>query len=173
MLPRSSSRSSSASACRRSGKEARLWDADGCICGCYAADGQIFMYYAPIGLGAYFTTLVGDYGNLLGAYLRSMIVYHIATFGYFFVAFTIALIATEGKEWAPSGKHHNSLDNRLYRAATPPAVNLVAAHSIGIPGDIAESCFPSERPPTWKALPRHPQDAFLGIFNIPSREWER
>ena len=51
---------------------------------------KYLMYYAPIGLGAYFATLVGDYGpQLLGAYFRSMVVYHVATFGYFFVAFTI------------------------------------------------------------------------------------
>lgn len=51
---------------------------------------QYLMYYAPIGLMAYFATLVGDYGpKLLGAYFRAIVIYHIATFGYFFVAFTI------------------------------------------------------------------------------------
>ena len=60
---------------------------------------KYLMYYAPIGLGAYFATLVGDYGpQLLGAYFRSMVVYHVATFGYFFVAFTIySWWATDGR----------------------------------------------------------------------------
>ena len=60
---------------------------------------QYLMYYAPIGLMAYFATLVGDYGpKLLGAYFRAIVIYHIATFGYFFVAFTIySWWATQGK----------------------------------------------------------------------------
>ena len=41
---------------------------------------QYLMYYAPIGLMAYFATLVGDYGpKLLGAYFRAIVIYHIAT----------------------------------------------------------------------------------------------
>ncbi len=108
---------------------------------------KYLMYYAPIGLGAYFATLVGDYGpQLLGAYLRSMIVYHIATFGYFFVAFTIySYIATEGRGvkvfWknilAPSVMALGSGSS----TATLP-INLEAASNMGIPRDIAEIVLP-------------------------------
>ena len=108
---------------------------------------KYLMYYAPIGLGAYFATLVGDYGpNLLGAYLRSMIVYHIATFGYFFVAFTIySWIATEGKGVGTFWKNIitpsiTALGTQSSNATLP--VNLVAAHNIGIPKDIAEIVLP-------------------------------
>ncbi len=108
---------------------------------------KYLMYYAPIGLGAYFATLVGDYGpQLLGAYLRAMIVYHIATFAYFFIAFTAySYIATEGKGvgifWknilAPSVMALGSGSS----TATLP-INLEAASKMGIPRDIAEIVLP-------------------------------
>lgn len=108
---------------------------------------KYLMYYAPIGLGAYFATLVGDYGpQLLGAYFRSMVVYHVATFGYFFVAFTIySWWATDGKGvkvfWgkiiAPALMALGSGSS----TATLP-VNLEAATDMGIPRDISEIVLP-------------------------------
>ena len=105
------------------------------------------MYYAPIGLGAYFAALVGDYGpQLLGDYLRSMIVYHIATFGYFFVAFTIyAWWATDGKGVGVFWKNivtpaAMALGSGSSNATLP--VNLEAAMNMGIPSDIAEIVLP-------------------------------
>ncbi len=108
---------------------------------------KYLMYYAPIGLAAYFATLVGDYGpNLLGAYLRSMIIYHAVTFGYFFVAFTIyTWYATQGKGvgvfW------HNIITPSITALGTQSSnatlpVNLIAAQNIGIPKDIAEIVLP-------------------------------
>ena len=39
---------------------------------------SIIMYYAPIGLFAYFAALVGEYGKeIIGSYARSMIFYYI------------------------------------------------------------------------------------------------
>ena len=108
---------------------------------------KYLMYYAPIGLGAYFATLVGDYGpQLLGAYLRAMIIYHVATLAYFFAAFTAySYIATEGKGvgifWknilAPSVMALGSGSS----TATLP-INLEAASKMGIPRDIAEIVLP-------------------------------
>ena len=108
---------------------------------------KYLMYYAPIGLGAYFATLVGDYGpQLLGAYFRAMVVYHVATFGYFFIAFTIyAWWATEGRGvkvfWskiiAPALMALGSGSS----TATLP-VNLEAASDMGIPRDISEIVLP-------------------------------
>ena len=49
---------------------------------------SIIMYYAPIGLGAYFASLIGNFGpELLGSYARAMIVYYPICIVYFFVAF--------------------------------------------------------------------------------------
>ena len=108
---------------------------------------KYLMYYAPIGLGAYFATLVGDYGpQLLGAYFRSMVVYHVATFGYFFVAFTIY------SWWATDGRGVRGFWSKIIApalmalgsgssTATLP-INLEAATNMGIPRDISEIVLP-------------------------------
>mgnify|MGYP004444706939 FL=1 len=108
---------------------------------------QYLMYYAPIGLGAYFATLVGDYGpQLLGAYFRSMIVYHVATFAYFFIAFTIyAWWATDGKGvkvfWSKIITPALMALGTGSSTATLP-VNLEAASNMGIPHDISDIVLP-------------------------------
>lgn len=108
---------------------------------------KYLMYYAPIGLGAYFATLVGDYGpQLLGAYFRSMIIYHVATFGYFFIAFTVyAWWATHGKGvkvfWSKIITPALMALGTGSSTATLP-VNLEAATSMGIPRDISEIVLP-------------------------------
>ncbi len=49
----------------------------------------VIMLYAPIGLGAYFASLIGEFGpQLLGAYARAMAVYYPLCILYFAVAFT-------------------------------------------------------------------------------------
>ena len=107
----------------------------------------LVMYYAPIGLGAYFAALVGDFGpNLLGAYMRSMVVYHIVTLAYFFIAFTIySYLATGGRGTWTFWKHIltpavTALGTQSSTATLP--VNLEAAHKIGIPDDISEVVLP-------------------------------
>ena len=48
----------------------------------------IIMLYAPIGLGAYFASLIGEFGpQLLGAYAKAMAIYYPVCFLYFFIAF--------------------------------------------------------------------------------------
>lgn len=105
------------------------------------------MYYAPVGLGAYFATLVADYGpQLLGSYLRSMIVYHIATFGYFFVAFTVySYIATNGKGVGTFWRYIITPALTAFGTGSSTAtlpVNLEAARQMGIPKDIREVTLP-------------------------------
>ncbi|NLV82526.1 MAG: dicarboxylate/amino acid:cation symporter [Synergistaceae bacterium] len=136
---------------------------------------KYLMYYAPIGLGAYFATLVGDYGpQLLGAYLQSMVVYHVATFGYFFIAFTIyAYIATEGlgvklfwkKIFPPAVMALGSGSS----IATLP-INLEAASQMGIPRDISDIVLPigATAHMEGSCLSGILKIAFLfGIFQIP------
>lgn len=105
------------------------------------------MYYAPIGLAAYFAALVGDYGpQLLGAYLHAMIVYHVATIAYFFIAFTIYAW------WATAGQGIGT----FWKNIIPPALmalgsgsstatiplNIEAANEMGIPSDISNIVLP-------------------------------
>lgn len=108
----------------------------------------IIMYYAPIGLFAYFAALIGDYGpNLLGSYLYSMIVYHVATLGYFFIAFTIYAIWATGSTRGAGVFWKNILSPSLTALGTGSSVatlpvNLEAAHNIGVPDDISEVVLP-------------------------------
>ena len=136
---------------------------------------RIVMYYAPIGLAAYFAALVGDFGpNLLGAYMRSMVVYHVVTFGYFFIAFTLyAWIATEGKGLAVFWKNIippavTALGTQSSTATLP--VNLAAAARMGIPADIREMVLPigATAHMEGSCLSGILKIAFLfGIFNMP------
>lgn len=105
------------------------------------------MYYAPIGLCAYFAALVGDYGSqLLGAYFHAMIGFHIATFAYFFIAFTIyAWYATNGKGVAVFWKNilapaAMALCSGSSNATLP--INIEAARNMGIPDDISGIVLP-------------------------------
>lgn len=136
---------------------------------------KIVMYYAPIGLAAYFAALVGDFGpNLLGAYMRSMVVYHVVTVGYFFIAFTIySYLATGGKGTGTFWKHIlapavTALGTQSSTATLP--VNLEAAHNIGIPDDISEVVLPigATAHMEGSCLSGILKIAFLfGIFNMP------
>ncbi len=108
---------------------------------------SFIMYYAPIGLCAYFAYLVGVFGpELLGSYARAMAVYYPTAIGYFFLAFTLyAFIAGRAygvkKFWthiippAVTALAHGS------SMATLPA-NLPAADKIGVPKDISEVVIP-------------------------------
>lgn len=108
---------------------------------------SFIMYYAPIGLCAYFAYLVGVFGpELLGAYMRAMILYYPATILYFFIAFTIyAFIAGKGigvrRFW------RNIIPPSLIALATGSSMatipaNLEAANKTGVPKDISEVVIP-------------------------------
>lgn len=108
---------------------------------------SIIMYYAPIGLGAYFAALVGEFGpQLLGAYAKAMAIYYPLCFAYFFLIFPIYAYFAGGKEGV----------RRLARHILPPGitafatgssiatlpVNLEASEKIGVPKDIREIVLP-------------------------------
>lgn len=136
---------------------------------------KIVMYYAPIGLAAYFAVLVGDFGpNLLGDYMRSMVVYHVVTIAYFFIAFTIySALATGGKGAGTFWKHIltpavTALATCSSTATLP--VNLEAAHNIGIPDEISKVVLPigATAHMEGSCLSGILKIAFLfGIFNMP------
>ena len=105
------------------------------------------MFYAPIGLGAYFAYLVGVFGpQLLGSYFRAIIVYYPMAILYFFVVFSIYVyiagrLAAVKKFWS------NILPTSLTAWATGSSIatiptNLDAANKIGIPKDISEVVIP-------------------------------
>lgn len=108
---------------------------------------SIIMYYAPIGLGAYFASLVGTFGpQLLGSYARAMAVYYPVTILYFFIAFAVYAYFAGGKKGVTT----------FFKEIIPPAitslatqssiatlpVNLEAARRIGVPKDVREIVLP-------------------------------
>ena len=108
---------------------------------------SFIMYYAPIGLCAYFAYLVGVFGpELLGSYMRAMILYYPTAILYFFIAFTLyAFIAGKGigirRFWT------NIIPPALTALATGSSMatipaNLEAANKTGVPKDISEVIIP-------------------------------
>ena len=107
----------------------------------------LVMYYAPIGLGAYFAWLVGVLGpDLLGAYARAMVLYYPLAFAYFFVAFTgYAWLAGRGAAVKAFWKNIplpalTSFSTGSSMATIPS--NLAAARKEGVPQDVAEVVIP-------------------------------
>lgn len=105
------------------------------------------MYYAPVGLCAYFAYFIGVYGpELLGSYMRAMALYYPITILYFFIAFTgYAYLAAKGTGVRTFWK--NIIPPSLTALATGSSVatipsNLDAATKTGIPRDISEVVIP-------------------------------
>jgi Na+/H+-dicarboxylate symporter len=105
------------------------------------------MFYAPIGLCAYFAYFIGVYGpELLGSYLNAMKLYYPLTILYFFIAFTLyAYLAAKGEGVRMFWK--NIVPPSLTALATASSVatipsNLEAANKTGIPRDISEVVIP-------------------------------
>ncbi|QQE74790.1 dicarboxylate/amino acid:cation symporter [Brevibacillus composti] len=108
---------------------------------------KILMYYAPIGLGAYFANLVGVFGpDLLGSYARAMAVYYPVSFLYFFIAFTVYAYLAAGRT-GPRIFWKNAVSPAVTSFATGSSVatipvNLAATEKIGVPKDIREIVVP-------------------------------
>lgn len=108
---------------------------------------SFIMYYAPVGLCAYFAYLVGVFGpELLGAYARAMALYYPIAAGYFFIAFTLYVFVAGGRRGVKKFWTHIPAPSLTALAtgssmASIPA-NLQAASSIGIPNDISKVIIP-------------------------------
>ena len=108
---------------------------------------KIIMYYAPIGLGAYFANVVGELGTqILNGYLQTFITYLVLSVIYYFGFFTLYAYLAAGKQGVET----------FWRHALPPSVtalatcssaasipiNLVATKAMGVPKDLAETIIP-------------------------------
>lgn len=108
---------------------------------------SIIMYYAPIGLGAYFAALIGDFGpELLGSYARAMVVYYPICFIYFFIAFFSYSYFAGGIEGVKTYFKNvfpvaiTSLATQSSIATLP--VNLDATEKMGVPKDVRDIVLP-------------------------------
>jgi Na+/H+-dicarboxylate symporter len=105
------------------------------------------MYLAPVGLGAFFATLVGDYGSqIAGPLSRAFIIYFVAAIIYFFASNTIFAFIGDGSSgvkrfWANILPPTLTSLGTCSSAATIPT-NLIAATKIGIPEDIKNISIP-------------------------------
>lgn len=108
---------------------------------------KIIMYAAPIGLGAYFASLVGEFGpTLLGSYFRAVLYYYPMAIIYFVAFFTIYAYIAGGKTgiktfWKNTLSPVATSLGTCSSAATLP-VNLEATKNMGVPKDIRETVVP-------------------------------
>lgn len=108
---------------------------------------SIIMLYAPIGLGAYFASLVGEFGpELLGAYAKAMAVYYPLCLIFFVTVLPLYAWYAGGREGVRRFWRHilpptaTSLGTQSSFASLPS--NLEAAKNIGIPKDIRDVAMP-------------------------------
>ena len=108
---------------------------------------KIIMYYAPIGLGCYFASLVGSFGaSIAVGYLKTFIIYTIVAIAFYFIIYTIYAWIAGGKKgikvfWK------NALPSTLTALATCSSaasipVNIECSKKMGVPEDIAETTIP-------------------------------
>jgi len=108
---------------------------------------SFIMYYAPIGLGAYFAYLVGSFGpEMLNSYGRAMMVYYPTALVYFVVAYTLYTYIA-GRATGVRKFWRFILPPTFTALATGSSVatipaNLQAADNIGVPRDISEVVIP-------------------------------
>ncbi len=105
------------------------------------------MYFAPIGLGCYFASVIGQLGTqILEGYLRTFILYLAITGVYYFGMFTIyAFIA--GGNVGVKLFWKNALEPSVTALATCSSaacipVNLKSTKKMGVTDDIAETVIP-------------------------------
>jgi len=136
---------------------------------------SFIMYYAPVGLCAYFAYLVGVFGpQLLDSYARAMMVYYPTAFLYFFIAFSLYAFIAAGvggmrRFWK------NIIPPSLIALATGSSMaaipaNLEAADKNGVPRDIREIVIPvgATMHMEGSCLAAVLKIAFLfGLFNMP------
>lgn len=108
---------------------------------------SIIMYYAPIGLFAYFACLTNEYGpSLIGSYAKSMIFYFVMAILYFGLFYPFYISLVKGKKGIRSTLHKMLLPTvtalgTCSSLATLPA-NLEAAEKIGVEKDVREVTLP-------------------------------
>ena len=108
---------------------------------------KIIMYYAPIGLGCYFASIIGQLGTqILEGYLKVFLLYIGLSLIYYFLFFTLYAYIAAGKLGVKTF-WKNAITPTVTALATCSSaasipVNLVTTKKIGVPEDIAETVIP-------------------------------
>ncbi len=108
---------------------------------------KIVMYYAPIGLGCYFASLVGSFGNeILLGYLKLFIIYHVLCALFYFIVYGLYAYIAGGKEKVKAF-FQNVFPPTITALATCSSaasipVNIESTKKMGVSDDIAEAMIP-------------------------------
>lgn len=108
---------------------------------------KIVMYYAPIGLGCYFASVIGELGTqILSGYMSAFLLYLGITVVYYFGFYTLYAYLAGGKVGIKTF-WKNAMGPTVTAVATCSSaacipVNLVSAKQMGVPDDIAETVIP-------------------------------
>ena len=108
---------------------------------------KIIMYYAPIGLGCYFASFVGSFGEtIVVGYLKTFIIYLVVTVAFYFIMYTFYAFLAGGKTgvrrfWKNALTPTATALGTCSSAACIPS-NIQASKNIGVPSDIAETTIP-------------------------------
>jgi len=108
---------------------------------------NIIMYYAPIGLGCYFASFVGNFGSSIAVgYLKTFIIYTISCIFVYFIIYTLYAFLAGGKigvkkYWKNIIPASITALSTCSSAASIP-VNTKCAKNIGVSNDIADTAIP-------------------------------
>lgn len=108
---------------------------------------KIIMYYAPVGIFAYFSVLISEFGpELLGSYAKMMILYYVMTVAYFLIFYTIYAYFAYGKKGVKNF-YKNIFPSAITALATQSSLaslptNLNTAKRMGINEDVANVNLP-------------------------------
>lgn len=108
---------------------------------------KIIMYYAPIGIGAYFASFVGEFGaGVATSYLKMLIIYTVSCAFVYFVIYSLYAFIAGGKNglklyWQNIMVPSATALATCSSAASIP-VNTKAARNIGVSDDIADTIIP-------------------------------
>lgn len=108
---------------------------------------KIIMYYAPIGLGCYFASLVGSFGATIAVgYLKTFLIYTLVAVAFYFIMYTIYAFLAGGTKgvkvfWKNALPSTLTALGTCSSAASIP-VNVECSKKMGVPEDIAETTIP-------------------------------
>ncbi len=108
---------------------------------------NLIMYYAPIGLGCYFATLIGTYGKTIAlGFLKTFLIYTGTALFIYFVVYSLYAFLSGGKKGFITYWKHilpttlTSLATCSSAACIP--INIQSTKKMGIASDIVETTIP-------------------------------
>ena len=108
---------------------------------------KIIMYFAPVGLGAYFAALVGSFGaSIAVGYLKTFVVYTVVSVAFYIIMYTLYAFLAGGKNGIKAF-WKNAIPSTITALATCSSaasipVNIECSKKMGVPDDIAETTIP-------------------------------